>query len=63
MSRSTATRMLVTGAELLVWWAALSGLWMVLIGSVDTLEWVVGALAALFAACAAHEARRAASTR
>ncbi|WP_328539104.1 hypothetical protein [Streptomyces sp. NBC_00344] len=50
-------------AELLAWWAALTLLWLMLIGSVDTLETVVGAAAALFAAAAACGARRAAKQR
>lgn len=36
-------RRLTTGAELIGWWAVLTGLWIVLIGPVDTLEWAVGA--------------------
>lgn len=47
-------------AEILVWWAALTALWTVLISSVDTLELVVGAGAALLSAWAARGARRAA---
>ncbi|MGW2633243.1 hypothetical protein ACWC2K_28465 [Streptomyces chattanoogensis] len=53
----------MTAAELLGWWAVLTGLWVVLISGVDTLEWVVGALAALLAACAACGARRASGPR
>ncbi|MFG2893481.1 hypothetical protein [Streptomyces sp. NPDC048248] len=54
---------IATGAELICWWAALTGLWLVLISSVDPLEWLVGAAAALLAACAACGARRAAGRR
>ncbi|MFI0902872.1 hypothetical protein ACH4TE_04885 [Streptomyces sioyaensis] len=57
------TRRLTTGAELLGWWAVLTGLWIVLIGPVDTLEWTVGAGAALLCAAAACGARRAAGRR
>ncbi|MEU8827570.1 hypothetical protein [Streptomyces sp. NPDC048636] len=56
-------RRLMAGAELIGWWAALTLLWIVLIGPVDTLEWVVGAAAALVAAGAARGARRAAGAR
>ncbi|UNO43665.1 hypothetical protein [Streptomyces sp. MST-110588] len=47
-------------AELAGCWAALTGLWVVLISAVDALEWGVGAAAALLAAFAARAARRAA---
>lgn len=57
------TRGLTTGAELLGWWAGLTGLWIVLIGPVDTPEWAVGAGAALLCAAAACGARRAAGRR
>ncbi|MEU6331198.1 hypothetical protein ABZ851_28565 [Streptomyces sp. NPDC047049] len=56
-------RRLATGAELLLWWAALTLLWVVLIGPVDTLEWLVGAGAGLIAAAVACRARRAAGAR
>ncbi|MGW1373590.1 hypothetical protein ACWD6P_04835 [Streptomyces sp. NPDC002446] len=56
-------RRLAAGGELIGWWAALTGLWMVLIGPVDTLEWAVGAGAGLIAAAAALGARRAAGGR
>jgi hypothetical protein len=45
--------------EVLAWWAALAVLWLVLISTVDTLELVVGAAAALVGALAAGGARRA----
>ncbi|MFF4953047.1 hypothetical protein [Streptomyces chattanoogensis] len=63
MAHPRAPGALVTAAELLGWWAVLTGLWVVLISGVDTLEWVVGALAALLAACAACGARRASGPR
>ncbi|MFD8377367.1 hypothetical protein ACFV2X_02090 [Streptomyces sp. NPDC059679] len=53
-------RRLMTGAELLGWWAMLVLLWIVLIGPVETLEWLVGAGAGLVSAAAARGARRAA---
>ncbi|UZJ32492.1 hypothetical protein [Streptomyces endophytica] len=56
-------RALTAGAELLGWWAALTLLWIMLIGPVDTLEWAVGAGAGLVAAAAARGARRAAGDR
>ncbi|WP_406474011.1 hypothetical protein [Streptomyces platensis] len=56
-------RWLTAGAELIGWWAVLTGLWIVLIGTVDTLEWAVGAGAALLAAAAACGARRAVDRR
>ncbi|WP_033037017.1 hypothetical protein [Streptomyces monomycini] len=46
--------------ELAVWWAALTALWLVLVSSLDLLECLVGAAAALLGACAARAARRAA---
>ncbi|ARF54167.1 hypothetical protein [Streptomyces gilvosporeus] len=63
MTRPVAAATLAAGAELLGWWAVLTALWIVLISSVDTLEWVVGALSALLAACAARAARRASRGR
>lgn len=56
-------RTLAAGAELLCWWAALTLLWIMLIGPVDPLEWAVGAGAGLVAAAAARGARRAVSDR
>ncbi|WP_392667519.1 hypothetical protein [Streptomyces sp. LN785] len=50
-------------AEVALWWAALLGLWMVLISTVDFLEFLVGAAAALVAALAARGARRAVAHR
>jgi hypothetical protein len=49
--------------EVLAWWAALTLLWLVLISTVDTLELVVGAAAALVGAVAARGARRAVGGR
>lgn len=46
--------------ELAVWWAVLTALWLVLVSSLDLLECLVGAAAALLGACAARAARRAA---
>ncbi len=57
------TRQLTASAELIGWWAALTLLWIVLIGPVDPLEWCVGAAAGLIAALAARGARRAAGDR
>ncbi|MFI6764829.1 hypothetical protein [Streptomyces sp. NPDC050355] len=57
------TRRLAACAELIGWWAALTLLWIVLIGPVDALEWLVGAAAGLIAAGAARGARRAAGGR
>ncbi|MGW0080225.1 hypothetical protein [Streptomyces sp. NPDC003393] len=54
------TTLLAVG-EVLVWWAALVLLWLMLISTVDTLEWVVGACAAGVAALAARAGRRAAA--
>lgn len=45
--------------EVLAWWVALTGLWLVLISTVDRVELAVGALAALVAAFGARAARRA----
>ncbi|MGP3950686.1 hypothetical protein [Streptomyces sp. 7N604] len=50
-------------SEILLWWAGLTGLWLVLVSAVDPLEAAVGAAAALVAAVAAHAARRAAERR
>lgn len=56
-------RRMATGIELVGWWVVLTGLWLVLIGGVGPLEWVVGTAAALLAACAACGARRAVGRR
>ncbi len=45
--------------EVLAWWVALTGLWLVLVSTVDRVELTVGALAALVAAFGARAARRA----
>lgn len=45
--------------EVLAWWVVLTGLWLVLISSVDALEAGVGAGAALVSALGARAARRA----
>ncbi|MCX4726964.1 hypothetical protein OG372_09245 [Streptomyces sp. NBC_01020] len=50
-------------AELLLWWAALTALWLVLISTVDVLEAAVGAALALPAAVAARAARTAVRQR
>jgi hypothetical protein len=50
-------------AEVLAWWLLLTGAWLVLISTVDALEYLVGASAALLAALAAQAARRAMSGR
>ncbi|WP_328773374.1 hypothetical protein [Streptomyces sp. NBC_00286] len=54
--RTTLIRAL---SEVLAWWADLTVLWLVFITTVDTLELVVGAGAALVGAVAARAARRA----
>ncbi|MGY1439323.1 hypothetical protein [Streptomyces reniochalinae] len=56
-------RRLAAAAEVAAWWVVLTGLWLVLIQSVDTLECGVGASAALFAAYGGRAARRAAVRR
>ncbi|MFC4466432.1 hypothetical protein ACFPH6_18175 [Streptomyces xiangluensis] len=56
--RTTLLRAL---SEVLAWWAALAVLWLVFITTVDALELVVGAGAALVGAVAARAARRAVS--
>jgi len=48
-------------AEVLAWWAVLALLWLVFISTVNTLELVVGASAALIGAFAAWGTRRAVS--
>ncbi|MGW7237999.1 hypothetical protein [Streptomyces sp. NPDC054804] len=54
----TGRTALVAAAELLTWWAGLALLWLVFIGSVDTLERIVGASAAAVGALAARAGRR-----
>ncbi|MFE1852964.1 hypothetical protein [Streptomyces sp. NPDC059489] len=49
--------------EVLGWWVGLTLLWQVFISTADTLEWVVGASAALVGALAARAARRAVGAR
>ncbi|MGW1835100.1 hypothetical protein [Streptomyces sp. NPDC002067] len=56
-------RWLWAGGELLCWWAALTLVWSVLVGTLDTLEWLVGAGAGAVAAVAARGARRVAGDR
>ncbi|MFE3182960.1 hypothetical protein ACFXKR_19130 [Streptomyces violascens] len=56
-------RAAVVAAEVLAWWLLLTGAWLVLISTVDALEYLVGASAALLAAVAALAARRAMSGR
>ncbi|MFF1691287.1 MULTISPECIES: hypothetical protein [unclassified Streptomyces] len=50
-------------AEVVGWWAALTGLWLVLISRVYLLEWMVGSCASLLAAFGARAARLAATGR
>ncbi|PZG95929.1 hypothetical protein C1I97_26800 [Streptomyces sp. NTH33] len=52
------TTLLAVG-EVLAWWAALVVLWLMLISTVYTLEWVVGACAAGVGALTARAGRRA----
>lgn len=64
MTRSTAARAaLLAVGELLAWWAALVVLWLMLVSTVYTLEWVVGAGAAAVGALAARAGRRAVTWR
>ncbi|MEU0845882.1 hypothetical protein ABZ370_41415 [Streptomyces sp. NPDC005962] len=49
--------------EVLAWWLALTGVWLVLIGTVDSLEVLVGAAAALLVALVARAARRVVTDR
>lgn len=56
-------RVAAVSAEVLAWWLLLTGGWLVLISTVDPLEWLVGAAAALLAAVGARAARRAMSGR
>ncbi|MEU0604011.1 hypothetical protein ABZ484_38220 [Streptomyces sp. NPDC006393] len=53
------TTLLAVG-EVLAWWAALVVLWLMLISTVYTLEWVVGSCAAGVGALVARAGRRAA---
>ncbi|MGX4687980.1 hypothetical protein [Streptomyces sp. JNUCC 63] len=50
---------LLAAGEILAWWAALVVLWLMLISTVYTLEWVVGACAAGVGALVARAGRRA----
>ncbi|MFE1946900.1 hypothetical protein [Streptomyces massasporeus] len=54
---------LLAVAEVPLWWAALTALWLVFAGTVDPLELAVGAGAALLGALAARAARRAVGGR
>jgi hypothetical protein len=54
---------LLTAAEILAWWTALTVLWLVLVSAVDTPEFVVGTAAAAVAALAATAARRVVTLR
>ena len=64
MTRRTAPRtVLLAGAELLAWWAALALLWLMLVTTVDTLELVVGASCAAVGALLARAGRRAVTWR
>ncbi|MGW2228414.1 hypothetical protein [Streptomyces formicae] len=49
--------------EFLAWWAALAGIWLVLISTVDGMELAVGACCTAVGALAATAARRAAESR
>ncbi|MFC5204369.1 hypothetical protein [Streptomyces kaempferi] len=49
--------------ELLVWWLALSALWLMVISTVDLLEVLVGSVCALAAAVVAVATRRAVTDR
>jgi hypothetical protein len=60
---NVVARRIVPAAEFAAWWAALLGLWLMLISTIDTLELVVGASAALLGAVAALGARRAVASR
>ena len=50
---------LLAAGEIVAWWAALVVLWLMLISTVYTLEWVVGVCAAGLGALAARAGRRA----
>jgi hypothetical protein len=64
MTRRTAPRtVLLAIGELLAYWAALTVLWLVLITSVYTLEWVVGGSVAAAGALLARAGRRAVTWR
>ncbi|MFG2721261.1 hypothetical protein ACGFW5_23620 [Streptomyces sp. NPDC048416] len=54
-------RAVAVTAEVVAWWLLLTGVWLILISTVDALECLVGAAAALLAAVAAAAARRAMS--
>jgi hypothetical protein len=54
---------LLAVAEVPLWWAALTALWLVFVTTVDPLELAVGAGAALLGALAARAARRAVTGR
>ncbi|MFI6854104.1 hypothetical protein [Streptomyces sp. NPDC050416] len=54
---------LLTVAEVPLWWAALTALWLVFVTTVGPLELAVGAGAALLGALAARAARRAVTGR
>ncbi|MFD5743071.1 hypothetical protein ACFXJM_15055 [Streptomyces massasporeus] len=54
---------LLAVAEVPLWWAALTALWLVLVSTVDPLELALGAGASLFGALAARAARRAVARR
>ncbi len=58
-----ARRAARAAGETALWWAVLTGLWLVLIQTVDRLELLVGTAAALPVACAARAARLAAAHR
>ncbi|AOR30336.1 hypothetical protein BFF78_04050 [Streptomyces fodineus] len=64
MNRRTAPRtVLRTIGELLLWWGALTLLWLVLISPVYLLEWVVGGSSAAVGALLARAGRRAVTWR
>ncbi|MFF7092005.1 hypothetical protein ACFY9A_06350 [Streptomyces rubradiris] len=64
MNRRTAPRAVLPAAgEVLAWWAALTLLWLVLITTVDLLEWIVGAGCAAVGAVLARTGRRAVTWR
>lgn len=52
-----------TAVEILLWWAALLGLWLVLISAIDGVELFVGTAVALVGAVSAAAARRAVQDR
>ncbi|GAA2422745.1 hypothetical protein ACFPFX_18105 [Streptomyces mauvecolor] len=56
-------RAAAVAAEVLAWWLLLTGAWLVFVSTVEPLEFLVGASAALLAAVAAQAARRATSSR